>query len=157
MGTKTLDTLVQDIYALYDPEYDHIVDEENLDIFAEECKNILRSRLRKQDNSGRRAVRFSGLGKPDRQVWMDAHPDPDNEEKLLPKTYLKFQYGDLIEQLLLFLTREAGHTVTATQGQVEINGVTGSIDAIVDGVVVDVKSASPYGYKKFEQNSVLKF
>lgn len=151
---KQLETLPQDIYALFDPDYDHEVNEEHLEIFAEECKKLFRERLKKQDKSGRRAVRFSGLGKPDRKVWMDAHPDPDNEEPLLPKTYLKFLYGDLIEQLLLFLTREAGHTVTETQSQVEINGVTGSIDAIVDGVVVDVKSASPYGYKKFEQNSV---
>jgi hypothetical protein len=36
-----------------------------------------------------------------------------------------------------------------------VDGVLGHIDAIVDGVLVDVKSASPYGYKKFKYNSVV--
>lgn len=63
-------------------------------------------------------------------------------------------YGDIIEQLILFLAREAGHTVERTQEEVEVDGVKGHIDAIIDGVVIDVKSASPYGYKKFENQTV---
>ena len=151
--TKQLERLPQDVYALFNPDIDHEVKEENLDLFAEECKELLRRRLQSQSR-GARPVRFSGLGKPDRQVWMDAHPDPENEEPMPLKTYLKFMYGDIIEQLLLFLIREAGYTVTNTQGSVELNDVTGSIDAIIDGVLVDIKSASPYGYKKFENNSI---
>lgn len=152
---KTLDTLVEDIYDLLDPDTEHTVSEENLDLFAEACKDIFRTKLSKQDRPADRPIRFSALGKPDRQVWMDAHPDPEHEEKLIPKTYIKFLYGDLIEQLILFLAREAGHTVESCQEQVETDGVTGSIDAIVDGVVIDVKSASAFGFKKFEDGSIL--
>lgn len=103
-----------------------------------------------------RPIRFSGLGKPDRQIWYETHPDEDNPpEEMLPKTYFKFLYGAVIEEILLYLAREAGHSVTDTQRQVEVNGITGSIDAIIDGKLVDVKSASPYGYKKFENDTVV--
>lgn len=71
-----------------------------------------------------------------------------------PKTYFKFLYGDLIEQIVLFLCKEAGHTVTDEQKEVEVDGVLGHIDAIIDGVVVDVKSASPYSYQKFKNNQI---
>lgn len=100
-------------------------------------------------------LRFSALGKPDRQVWFEAHPIPGGKEPLTSQTYLKFMYGDIIEQMLLFLTKEAGHSVEAEQAEVEVDGVFGHIDAIIDGVVVDVKSASPFGYKKFKENSIL--
>lgn len=57
--------------------------------------------------------------------------------------------------MLLFLAKEAGHDVEREQEEVEIDGVTGHIDAVIDGVVVDAKSASPYGYQKFKQGGVV--
>lgn len=151
---SSLDTVVSDIYDLFDPENDHECSDENIHLFCKTLEDVLRSRLEKQQaRSG--ALRFSSIGKKDRQIWYAANPDPSNPpEKMLPKTYLKFLYGDVIEALLLFLVREAGHSVKHEQGEVEINGVKGHIDAIIDGTVVDVKSASPYSYKKFEDNLV---
>lgn len=149
-----LATLPQDIYALFDPDVDHECNEENLNSFGETIKGILSQRLRKYDPPAS-PLRFSSLGKADRQIWYEAHPDEDQpKEKLTPKTYMKFLYGDLIEAMLLFLAVEAGHEVTHQQAEVEVDGVKGHIDAIIDGVVVDVKSASPFGYKKFEQGTV---
>lgn len=150
---KTLDTLVEDIYELFNPNKTHIPSEENLDKVAESIKNILRTRLAERENT-RDPLRISAIGKPDRQLWFMAHPD-GNEEEISSKTYFKFLYGDIIEQLILFLAREAGHTVEDEQAEIEINGVTGHIDARIDGVIVDVKSASPTGYKKFEQARVV--
>lgn len=150
--TKQLNTLVEDIYELFNPEKMHVPSEENLQECASAIKEILRVRLAQREDV-RSPLRFSALGRKDRQVWFDAHPD-GKEEELSPKTFFKFLYGDIIEQLILFLAREAGHTVEATQGEVEVDGVKGHIDAIIDGVVIDVKSASPFGYKKFETNSV---
>lgn len=149
-----LETLPQDIYSLFDPEKEHVINEDNLNTFAENLKAIFRTRLGKQRDTSDRPLRFSSLGKPDRQIWFDAHPIEGGKEKLVPKTYLKFLYGDIIEQMLLFLAKEAGHEVTHEQGSVEVSGVTGSIDAIIDGTVVDVKSASSYGYKKFKERTV---
>lgn len=150
--TKSLDTLVEDLYSLFEPDNDHQVSEENLDAMANGMKEILRARLAKQEPRTS-PLRFSSLGKPNRQMWYEAHPD-GNEEALTPKTYFKFLYGDLIEAMILFLVKEAGHTVEMEQHEVEVDGVKGHIDAIVDGVVVDVKSASPFGYKKFENNTL---
>lgn len=150
---KTLDTLVDDVNALFDPDVDHQPSEELLDEFCSNLKQLLRTRLGHAPRRSGGGIRFSSLGKPDRQVYFDHHPSPD-EEPLLPKTYLKFLYGDVIEQLYLYLAKEAGHSVTHEQAEVEIDGVLGHIDAIIDGTVVDLKSASSYGYKKFEEGTV---
>lgn len=150
-----LDTLVDDIYSLFDPHKEHVCSEENLEEFCNDLKALLRSRLshKPDDKHGEEVLRFSTLGKPDRQVWYDSRPD-GSEEALLPKTYYKFLYGDVIEQLVLFLAKEAGHLVTRQQEEVDVDGVKGHIDAVIDGVVVDVKSASPYGYTKLTTGQV---
>ena len=135
----------QDIYNLFDPAHDHKVCEENVEWAGEQFKELLRVRLREREPST--ALRFSGLGKPDRQVWYIAKET--EAEPMPPKTYFKFLYGDVIELLILFLAKESGHTVERTQEQVEVDGVKGHIDAVVDGTV------SPYGYKKFADNNVL--
>lgn len=149
-----LKNLPADIYQLFDPDKDHVIDEDNLELFAENLKAVLRQRFLSR-SATEPTLRFSSLGRPDRKAWFDAHPIEGGKEKLIPKTFLKFLYGDVIEQLLLFLTREAGHEVTNEQDEVVVDGVTGHIDAIIDGVVVDVKSASPQGYIKFERGTVV--
>lgn len=148
-----LDSLIEDIDKLFDQSKPREVSEEHLEIFARNMKDILRDRLSHNEQE-KRPIRFSGLGKPPRQVWYDANPD-GTEEKLSPTTLRKFLLGDIIEQFLLFLVREAGHSVDCEQAKVELDGVTGSIDCFIDDVLVDVKSASPFGFKKFEDGSIL--
>lgn len=150
---KKLETLPDDIYALFNPDNTHECNEEYLEDLCSNLKELLRARLRRQETA-RTPLRFSSLGKPDRQLWYEAHPIEGGKEPMTPKTYFKFLYGDVIEQLVLYLTKEAGHSVEQEQGEVEVDGVFGHIDAIIDGVVVDVKSASPYGYQKFKTRSV---
>ena len=75
-------------------------------------------------------------------------------EELLPSTHLKFLYGDILEDLLLSLAVAAGHTVEGHQDEMEIAGIKGHRDAVIDGVTVDVKSASTYSFKKFETNTL---
>ena len=149
-----LKTLPEDIYALFNPDSHHEINEDNLDKFTENLKELIRRRFAEQQERKEGALRFSMMGKPDRRVWMDLHPDKENEEPMLPKTYFKFLYGDVLEELILFLAREAGHDVSDEQREVEVDGVKGHIDAVVDGVVVDVKSASPYGFTKFKEGTV---
>lgn len=150
---KQIETLPEDILHLFNPDEDHTPSEEHLNAFCENLKALLRSRLAKQEAPST-PLRFSSLGKPDRQMWFEAHPVDGTKEALTPKTYVKFLYGDVIEQLFLFLTKEAGHTVEMEQAEVEVDGVLGHIDAVIDGVVTDVKSASSYGFQKFKTNSV---
>lgn len=150
---KKLETLPEDIYRLFDPEVDHEVSSENVEAFTRDLTDIVTRKLKKYETPDS-PLRMSALGKPDRQMWFEAHPVPGTKEPMPMKAFLKFLYGDVIEALLLFLTKEAGHEVQREQEEIDVNGVKGHIDAIIDGVVVDVKSASPYGYKKFETKSV---
>ena len=57
----------------------------------------------------------------------------------------------MLEAFLLFMCKAAGHDVQDMQREVKLNGVTGHIDAIIDDVVVDVKSASSYSFRKFSR------
>jgi len=155
MSTHDPSTLPEDIYKLLEDETDHAVSEENVEWAGEVFKNLLRTRLQKRaEKRGEDVLRFSSLGKKDRQIWYQANM-PEKAEKLSGKTKLKFLWGDLAEVLLLFLAKESGHEVTHEQVEVEEDGVTGHIDAIIDGVLVDVKSASPYSFEKFKSSSYL--
>lgn len=148
---KEISTLIEDIYSLFDPNEGHEPNEDNLTEFAENLKGILRTRLAKREVLNN-PLRFSSLGRPDRQLWYMAKKYP--QEDISAKTYFKFLYGDVIEQLLLFLAKESGHSVTQEQAELEVDGVKGHIDAVIDGVLVDVKSASPYAYGKFAKQEV---
>lgn len=148
-------TLPEDIYSLLDDDYDHVVSEENVEWAGEIFKELLRTRLSaREQKRGEEVLRFSSLGKKDRQLWYQANK-PETAEKLPGKAKLKFLIGDLYEILLLFLAKESGHEVTDTQLEVTEDGVHGHIDAIIDGVLVDVKSASPYSYEKFKSGGYL--
>jgi hypothetical protein len=149
---KSLDTLVEDLFGLFDPSKAHVPNEQNLEEVADKFKELLKLRLAKRENLTD-PLRFSSLGKQDRQIWYMSRETPS--EEMSPKTYFKFLYGDVIELLILFLAKEAGHKVTDEQKEVEVDGVKGHIDAIIDGVLVDVKSASPFGYQKFKNNDII--
>lgn len=146
-------TLPEDIYKVLDERNDHCVQEENVEWAGEVFMDLLRTRLKKKEKrSGEKAIYFSSLGKKDRQVWYAANK-PETAEPLLPKQNFKFLYGDVLEILLLFLAKEAGHEVTHEQFRVEIDGIGGYTDACIDGVPVDCKSASSFGYEKFKNGS----
>ena len=147
-----IETLPQDIYNLFSPHVDHLASEENLETFCTNLKQTLRQRLAKQE-SREGNLRFSSLGWPDRKLWLASRGVQG--EEMDGKLLFKFLYGHIIEELILFLAKEAGHSVSNEQEEVEVLGVKGHIDAIVDGVVVDVKSASPFGYKKFKDGTVI--
>ena len=151
---KTVNTLVNDIYNLVSTkEVAEDVDiEACIDKFGENVKDLMRQQFtEKYDDS--RKLRMSNIGRKDRFLW-NVYNDVEKGEDIQPHTYIKFMYGHLIEELLLFLTKAAGHTVTDEQKRCEVNGIKGSMDAKIDGVVTDVKSASTYGFKKFRDGSL---
>ena len=154
--TKELDNLIPDIHALFDKE--HEVCEKNLETFATNCANIVKERLETVQSWDKPTLRVSKLGTPDRKLWYELnHPqDDDNPDlrRIDPDTTIKFMYGDLIEELVLFLARESGHTVEGEQGEVEIEGVVGHRDCKIDGITVDVKSTSKFAFQKFEKGTL---
>lgn len=97
---------------------------------------------------------MSNIGKPcERQLWYEVN-EPEHAEDFRPETYMKFMYGHLVEELVLFLAEQAGHEVKGRQDTQEIQGIKGHRDAIIDGTIVDVKSASSYSFKKFKEGNL---
>lgn len=109
---------------------------------------------RLSDVRGRPTLRLSNIGTPcKRKLWYTINT-PEAAEPLSPAARFKFLFGDILEELLLFLAKEAGHSVEGQQDELEINGIKGHRDAVVDGRIVDVKSASTYSFRKFAGNGL---
>lgn len=141
-----MDTLINDIYSLFEG---HECDDALLDELATNLKSLLKERFRSYKSVRPSYLRISNIGKPcDRFLFYDVNGIEG--EKLQPHTKLKFLYGDIIEALLIYLVKESGHCVTHEQEQVDIDGIKGHTDCMIDGRVCDVKSASTYSFKKFK-------
>lgn len=150
-ATKGVDTVVEDIYEVMDKGF--YPTPENMKSFVDDMTAaIVKQTVPDQRQHGGH-LRMSNIGKGDRQVWYDVIGN-DTKEELTPDTRLKFLFGDMIEALLIFLVKEAGHDVTMEQHQVEIEGIKGHIDCKIDGAMVDIKSASSYSFKKFVDNTL---
>lgn len=127
------------------------ITDELLDRYGESFKSFLKSRFTGPREARKGTLRMSNIGRPcERQLYYEVNHKEEAEE-LRPEAHLKFAYGDLIELLMLFLCEAAGHTVEGTQDEQEIEGIKGHRDAVIDGTVVDVKSASTYSFKKFAE------
>ena len=145
--------LVDDIYAVVaSKEVPEDVDlYEEIENFGEGCKRLM-TKLFTEQRDGRK-LRMSNIGRDDRYLWNVVN-NSDVQEEMTPNTYIKFMYGHLIEEMLLFLTKLSGHEVTDEQKKCEVAGITGSMDCKIDGVVTDVKSTSTFGFKKFKDGSL---
>ena len=151
---KTTDNLVDDIYALMESkDADPAVDvEKEIEKFGEGVKALMRTEFGRKKREENRKLRLSNIGRTDKYLWN--HFNGTEKEEIQPHTYVKFMYGHLIEEMLIFLTRMAGHTVTNEQKVCKVNGIVGHMDCSIDGVVTDVKSASSFGFKKFKDGSL---
>jgi len=152
---KKIETLVEDIYDLFNLspiERDEKEVDELIDKFGDMLKVHIKEFMYSKPRDGH--LRLSGIGKPNRQLWYDVNTKT-TEESLPPSTRIKFLYGYILEELLLLCAEVAGHTVEAQQKEVSVEKVKGHIDCIIDGELVDVKSASPYGFKKFVDGSII--
>lgn len=151
MTGKSLDTLVEDIYGLFGTDKVE-VNPEYIAKFSDELSALIAERFHREEREAK--LRFSNIGRPDRQVWYDINSTGE-VEAMLPSTLIKFAYGDVLEHLMLLFARQAGHTVEFEQTEVELEGILGHPDAVIDGVVVDIKSASTRSFAKFEDRSLL--
>lgn len=149
---KTIDTLVEDIYALFGNQGRIELVPEFLSSFSGELTKLVASRFAEQRTGT--SLRLSNIGRPDRQLWYDINWTGE-KEALPPEVLIKFMYGDILEQMMLLFARQTGHAVSHEQVEVEVDGIKGHPDAVIDGVVVDVKSASAYSFEKFRSGSLL--
>ena len=152
---KTLDTLVSDIYNKISVLADgkHIdLDPETIDQFGESMKDIL-YKWSHPEPRGKATLRMSNIGRKSRQLWFDMKSE-DTAEKMPPSLFIKFLYGHLLEEIVLFLIKLSGHKVTSEQKEVKVSGIKGHMNCVIDGEVVDIKTASGYAFKKFKDGTL---
>lgn len=152
MGNKSIDTLVLDIQGLFGEE-PHKVSPERAKALGEQIAEVVTRRLSEDRREQTPTLRMSNLGKGDRQLWYEIH-SKETQDPLPPDTKIKFLFGDIWESIMLFLAKEAGHDVSCEQAEVEVDGIVGHMDAVIDGVVVDVKTASKYAFRKFKDGTL---
>ncbi len=122
---KTIDTLVQDINALFDPLIDNELNEEkleeHLETFTSSLKETITEFLKEKPRTTRN-LRLSSIGRPTRQLWYDKN-SKEEPRPLEPSTRIKFLYGHILEDLLILFCKLAGHKVTDQQKQVDVEGI----------------------------------
>jgi len=150
---KQIDTLVRDVYELLEKGSKN-PSQEYLFGMGSAIVEAVRRQLWMSTSDRKSSLRMSNLGKPcTRALWYDIKGTHE-AEPLSPQTKLKFMVGDVVEAVILYLVKEAGHTVEDQQKEVQIDGIKGHIDARIDGVLTDVKSSSSYGMKKFKNGTL---
>lgn len=148
----TIDTLVSDIENTLVNGISKDIDPVVIEKFGQQLGQTIATRLVREPREP--TLRMSSIGKPcERQLWYEIN-ESDKGEPLRAETFMKFLYGDILEELLLFLAEISGHEVKGRQSEQEISGIKGHRDAIISGTLVDVKSASSFSFKKFKEGKL---
>lgn len=150
----SIDTLIQDIYKTLEQGINtgSVQNRDALQKCASDMYHSIRRTLEEGQRESSSSLRMSQIGKPTRQIWYDLKKTKKRD--LDGQTKLKFLFGDMLESLLILLATVSGHEVTEEQQEVEVNGIKGHKDCRIDGVLVDVKSASSYAFKKFKDGTL---
>ena len=152
---KTNSHIVPDLYKMLCSQTVGVPPEEEAEIIenmANNMKQIMKETFSQVRDT--RKVRLSSVGKPDRRLWHEYHNPKKVEASLDGPTRMRFLYGHFTEEMVLALVKLTGHAVTDEQKVVQVAGVTGHMDCKINGIVVDVKSASAYGFRKFKNNTL---
>lgn len=148
---KTLSTLIPDIYAVIEGHGGW--DETITKFLADGISQVAAQRFT-EEQKPRNYLSLSSLGTPcKRKMWYKIN-ESEKAEKITAEGLGTFFYGDLLEVLVIALAKAAGHKVEGAQDTVEVHGIKGHIDCIIDGVMVDVKSASKFGFEKFKNHKL---
>jgi hypothetical protein len=149
-----IDTLIQDIYKTLEQGINtgSVQNRDALQKCASDMYHSIRRTLEEGQRESSSSLRMSQIVKPTRQIWYDLKKTKKRD--LDGQTKLKFLFGDMLESLLILLATVSGHEVTEEQQEVEVNGIKGHKDCRIDGVLVDVKSASSYAFKKFKDGTL---
>ena len=148
-------TLSTDIYGVLDSNVQHNPDSVRAAHYAMNIGGAMAKATLKRDKPRQMGKLWaSDLGKRClRQAWYKFNL-PKAEAPLTGNTKFKFLYGNILEDAVLYYAEEAGHEVAYPQERVETIiqdwDVTGKIDCTIDGVLVDVKSTSSYGFIRYK-------
>lgn len=98
-------------------------------------------------------LRMSGIGRCERAQWYGVKGY--ESEQPTGDVYITFLQGHIMEAVILALAELSGHKVEGQQEKHTLEGVNGSQDCIIDGELVDVKTASAWSYdKKFAPDGI---
>ena len=145
---KKIETLLKDVQDLIETPGKHKVNQYNLSCFNQQINEAI---IKSFDEHAerKRTLRLSSAGMADRRIWYEINHKDDHKEFLTYDRRLSFLFGHILEALLIFLIREAGHEVSSQQQEVEVEGIKGHLDCLIDGDLVDIKSASAYAFQKY--------
>lgn len=148
---KEIDTIVEDIYeVMLDPKIKPTP--EAVHGLGEDISRTIAARL--VEEGGKPGLRMSNIGNPcSRQLYYKVHNSGEGEELDAP-TLIKFMIGDILEHVLIFLCKVAGHKVEGTQDTLVVEGIKGHRDLVLDGMTTDAKSASSFSFNKFESGKL---
>jgi hypothetical protein len=154
--TKDLKDLIPAIHDLFNSEKEHKPSDANLtklkDGIADAvAKALAKERDKKEGDDG---LYMSSIGTPARKLWYQARDKGSRSGRFKPEGLINFLYGSILEEVVLFLCREAGYSVTDEQKKVEVDGVRGKLDAKIEGIPVDIKSASNRAFDKFKNGTI---
>lgn len=147
---KTIHTLIPDIQELLKTK--GWFSEDTGVAFSEEVASRLASQFNRETTKP--TLRLSQMG--DRcpcELWHMINK-PHLAEPLPAWAEMKFSFGHTIEGLAIALAKAAGHEVVGEQDEVQLDGVVGHRDCIIDGCLVDVKSAATLSFQKFKDGSI---
>ena len=149
---KELSTLVDDVYETVTAitEGQEIPDE-LLNELGDKIKQTIKTWATPQ-NRNKFTLRMSNIGRPARQLYYSNQQTQDITHSA--ETQIKFLYGHLLEDILIFFVKLSGHVVTDEQKEVTVNGIKGHMDCKIDGEVIDIKTASNYAFKKFKNKTL---
>ena len=148
--------IVDDIYEALMPltKGKHLdISDQEIEDFGERMKIALKSWAKPPRRDSSFSLRMSNIGKPVRRLWFDKHNEI-KDDKPHPKTFIKFLYGQLLEEVLLVLARLTDNEVDSEQKEVVVDGVSGHMDCKINGEVVDIKTASGFAFRKFKDGSL---
>lgn len=148
---KRIETLNKDVHEIILNGMTEAQRKAAADIFEEFGKNMSKMLLRQVTPYVRKArnISFSALGYGSRRLYYQYNGTQG--EAFTPQTLMKFMLGNIVEEVLLSLAKLAGHEVDYEQQRIEYRGITGYCDAVIDGHMVDVKSAASYSYEKIKK------
>lgn len=144
-------TLIPDIYELVQRKDGWFTDDYAYQFGSRLTKSVQAS-LSGPKKSSRLSLSQMGPRCP-KALWHRCNT-PTLAQKPPPWAEIKFSYGHILEALVISLAKAAGHEVTGEQDELELDGILGHRDCIIDGYVVDVKSSSSRGFIKFKDGSI---
>ena len=149
--STSIKSLIPDIYKLVQRK-DGWFNARLADDLSTSISLRLREHYNRDPNKPR--LRLSQMGaRCPKALWYSIH-HPEMAEVLPPWATLKYSYGHILEAQTIALAKAAGHEVTGEQDEVEVDGILGHRDCVIDGCIVDVKSSSSRGFDKFKNGTI---